>query len=57
VLQEIEADLPLQPFKREREVYTLDHRRALSSVETAIPVCFVLLYLAMLIAVVVTSRA
>jgi hypothetical protein len=57
VLQEIEADLPLQPFKREREVYTLDHRRALSSVETAIPVCFVLLYLAMLIAVAVTSRA
>lgn len=56
VLQEIEADLPLQPFKRERDVYTLDHRRSLSFVETAIPVCFVLLYLAMLIAVVVAWR-
>ena len=50
VLQEIEADLPLQPFKREREVYTLDRRRSLSYIETAIPGCFMLLYVAMLIA-------
>ena len=57
VLQEIEADLPFQPFKREREAYKLGHRRSLSLVETAIPGCFVLLYLAMLIAAVVTSRA
>jgi hypothetical protein len=35
VLQEIEADLPLQRFKREREVYRLDHPHSLSSVETA----------------------
>ena len=50
VLQEIEADLPVQPFKREREVYTRDKRRSLSYVETAIPCCFALLYAAMLIA-------
>jgi len=36
VLQEIEADLPLQPFKRERDVYTLDRRRSVSYIETAI---------------------
>jgi hypothetical protein len=53
VLQEIEADLPVQPFKREREVYTRDRRRSLSYVETAIPCCFALLYAAMLIAAVV----
>ena len=57
VLQEIEADLPFQPFKRELEAYKLGHRCSLSLVETAIPGCFVLLYLAMLIAAVVTSRA
>jgi hypothetical protein len=49
VLQEIEADLPLQPFRREHAIYTRDRRRALSYVETAIPVCFVLLYLAILV--------
>jgi hypothetical protein len=54
VLREIEADLPFHPFKREREVYTLDRRRSLSQVETAIPGCFVLLYLAMLITAIVT---
>jgi hypothetical protein len=54
VPQEIEADLPVQPFKREREVYTLDRRRSLSYVETAIPCCFALLYAAMLIAAIVT---
>jgi hypothetical protein len=58
VLQEIEKDLPLQPFRREREVYSLDHRRSLSSAETAIPGCFVLLYLAMLTAeIVIRSTA
>ena len=53
VLQEIETDLPFHPFTREREVYRLDRRRSLSQVETAVPGCFVLLYLAMLIAAVV----
>jgi hypothetical protein len=53
VLQEIEIELPSHPFTREREVYRLDRRRSLSQVETAIPGCFVLLYLAMLIAAVV----
>ena len=54
VPQEIEEDLPVQPFKREREVYTRDRRRSLSYVETAIPGCFALLYTAMLIAAIVT---
>jgi hypothetical protein len=54
VPREIEAGLPAQPFKREREVYTRDRRRSLSYVETAIPCCFALLYAAMLIAAVVT---
>jgi hypothetical protein len=45
VLQEIEADLPIQQFKGEREAYKLDRRRPLSTIETAIPGCFVLLYL------------
>ena len=56
VLQEIEVDLPVQPFTREREVYTRDRRRSLSYIETAIPCCFVLLYAAMLIAVIVTQH-
>jgi hypothetical protein len=56
VLQEIEKDLSLQPFKRERDVYTLDHRRSLSAIEAAIPCCFMLLYLAILIAAVVIRR-
>lgn len=50
VLQELEVDLPLQPFKRERELYKGDRRRSLSSIEAAIPGCFALLYAAMLIA-------
>jgi hypothetical protein len=54
VLQEIEADLPVQPFKREREVYTRDKRRSLPYVETAVPGRFALLYAAMLIAAIVT---
>ena len=53
VLQEIEADLPVQPFRREREVYTRDRRRSVSYVKTAIPCCFALLYAAMLIAAIV----
>jgi hypothetical protein len=54
VPREIEADLPVQPLKREREVYTRDRRRSLAHVETPIPCCFTLLYAAMLIAAVVT---
>ena len=47
---EAEANLPLQPFKREHDVYTLARRRSLSYIETAIPACFMLLYVAMLVA-------
>src|SRR5262249_23684659 len=40
VLSEIEADLPLQPFTREREAYMRDRRLSLTYIETAIPGCF-----------------
>jgi hypothetical protein len=56
VLHEIEADLPLRPFTRERETYTHDRRRSLTYIETAIPGCFVLLYLTMLIATMTIAR-
>jgi hypothetical protein len=56
VLQEIEAELPLQPFTREREVYTRDRRRSLTYIETTIPGCFVLLYLVILIASIAIGR-
>jgi hypothetical protein len=56
VLEEIEADLPLRPFTRERETYMRDRRRSLTYIETAIPGCFALLYLAMLIAAIVAGR-
>jgi hypothetical protein len=53
VLEELETDLPASPFGREREIYKEDGRRSLSQVESLIPVCFGLLYLIMLIAVLV----
>src|SRR3954447_13885098 len=56
VLQEIEADLPFQLFRREREAYRRNRRWSLSYIETAIPGCFALLYILMLIAVLVTSH-
>ena len=50
MLQEIEKDLPAQPFTRERELYKSDRRRSLSQIETAIPICFLLLYAAIIAA-------
>ncbi len=44
VLMQIEKDLPVPLFTRERDAYQKDKRRSLSSIETAIPVCFILLY-------------
>ncbi len=44
VLQEMEKDLPAQPFTRERALYQRDRRRPLSQIETAIPLCYLLLY-------------
>ena len=41
-------------FKRERELTTRERRRSLSWIETAIPFCFILLYAAVLVAVIVT---
>jgi hypothetical protein len=50
VLQEMEKDLPSQPFARERVLYKSDRRRSLSQIETAIPLCFLLLYAAIIVA-------
>jgi hypothetical protein len=50
VLQEMEKDLPAQPFARERARYSRDRRRSLSQIETAIPLCFLLLYAAIIVA-------
>ena len=55
VLREIEADLPVALFTRERETYRRDRRRSLSNVERLIPGCFALLYAVMLVAAVVTK--
>jgi hypothetical protein len=48
VLMDMEADLPSSPFTREREIYSRAKRRALSYIETLIPLCFGLLYAALL---------
>ncbi len=50
VLAELERDLPVPPFTREREVYRAEGRRSLSRVERWIPGCFFLLHAAMLAA-------
>ena len=47
VLAELEADLPVPPFTREREIYRRDRRRSLSYIEQMIPGCFILLYVVM----------
>src|SRR4051794_733132 len=57
VLAQLEADLPIPPFTREREAYHRDRRRSLSMIESLIPGCFVLLYVAMIIAAVLTRGA
>jgi ABC-type transporter Mla MlaB component len=57
VLTEIEADLPVALFTREREAYRRDRRWSLSNVERVIPGCFALLYAVMLVAAVVTRAA
>jgi hypothetical protein len=50
VLQEMEKDLPAQPFTLERVIYKRDNRRSLSTIEKAIPLCFLALYAAILAA-------
>ena len=54
VLQQIEADLPVALFTRERQTYHRDRRRSLSNIEHLIPGCFALLYAVMLVAAVAT---
>jgi hypothetical protein len=54
VLQQIEFDLPIALFTREREIYSRNRRRSLSNIEGLIPGCFALLYAVMLVAAVVT---
>lgn len=50
VLMEMEADLPLKPFTRERQIYKAARRIPLSWIESAVPWGFVLLYAAMIAA-------
>jgi hypothetical protein len=44
VLAQLEADLPVPPFTREREIYRGGRRWSLSRIESWIPGCFVLLH-------------
>ena len=53
VLQQIEADLPVALFTRERETYRRGRHRSLSNIRL-IPGCFTLLYAVMLLAAVVS---
>jgi hypothetical protein len=48
VLEEMEKDLHAQPFAREHELY--GRRRSLSTIETAIPLCFFVLYVVIILA-------
>jgi hypothetical protein len=48
VLEEMEKDLHAQPFAREHELY--GRRRSLSTIETVIPLCFFVLYVAIIAA-------
>ncbi len=57
VLMEIEEALPLSLFTREQELYHRYRRRALSYLETLIPGCFILLYIAMLVVAIVARNA
>jgi hypothetical protein len=50
VLMEMEAELPLKPFSRERQIYRSARRIPLSWIESAVPCGFVLLYAAMIAA-------
>lgn len=50
VLAQIEADLPIPPFTREREAYRAEGRTPLSRIERWIPACFFLLHATMLVA-------
>jgi hypothetical protein len=54
VLRQMETDLPIPPFTREREIYRQDQRRSLSFVEKLIPLAFFLLYALLLAAATVT---
>jgi hypothetical protein len=57
VIKQLEADLPIPPFTREHEAYRRDRRRSLSFIETAIPICFVLLYVLLLVAAIALPHA
>jgi hypothetical protein len=57
VIKQLEADLPIPPFTREEQAYRRDGRRSLSSIETAVPICFVLLYAVLLLAAIVARHS
>jgi hypothetical protein len=48
VLLELEKSMPVMPFARERAIYHGMHRTSFSTIERIIPLCFFLLYVAML---------
>jgi hypothetical protein len=50
MMEEMEKDLPAQPFAHERALYGRDRRRSLSLIETAIPLCFLVLYVVIIAA-------
>lgn len=47
VLMQLENELPIALFTREQDLLVRDKRRSLSTIETAIPACFILLYAVM----------
>jgi hypothetical protein len=49
VLHEIEAGLPLQPFKRERDVYKASGRWSFARIERGVPWTFIVLYMVMVL--------
>jgi len=55
VLKEIEKELPFDPFTREEQLYQAEGRLSGSTIESAIPWTFIVLYLAMAYAAISTS--
>jgi hypothetical protein len=50
VLAELEANFPVSPIARERQIYEKHGRHSFAQIERLIPGCFVLLYIIMLVA-------
>lgn len=50
VLAELEANFPVSPIARERQIYEKHGRRSFNQIERLIPGCFVVLYAIMVVA-------